>query len=241
MRSSNSKEARRAIERYVLDVIEDRTDRDEPATARPITRAFETLNEEMSFQSYHEANREIIGEGLAQKYRAAGRFRFPGYVTATTPYWVWYLAVFQGEFEAYTDGVRAELISWLDESPAEADQYSNDQAWRHYAHLTAKAFQRLYDRETTPHRIPTSEFRRIYEEHDGGYFFDRDTMRYYHQRMSDINVTAFYIVTDERGAQRDCYRVESWQRTEYDERRHRAVWYFDRETLQAVHPAQKEV
>lgn len=240
MRSSNSKEARRAIERYILDVIEDRTDHDEPATARPITRAFETLREEMSFQSYQlEKGREIIGEGLAQKYRAAGRLF--GYVSADTPYWVWYLAVFKGEFEAYTDGVYTNIMSWLDESPAEADRYSSDQAWRHYAHLTASAFQRLYDRETTPHRIPTSEFRRIYQEHDGGYFFDRDTMRYYHQRMSDISVTAFYLVTDERGAQRDCYRVESWQRTDYDERRRCVVWYFDRETLQAVHPTKKEV
>lgn len=239
MRSTNSKEARRAVEIYLLGCLEDRKDNySDPDPARPISWAFDILRAEMRYQSDEtESGYPVMGEGLAKKYREAGRH---GFIAANTPYWVMYLAVSAGCFDICYNQQRAAVASWLDETPEEAARYNNDKVYSLYRCMISKAFERLYERETTPRRIPISEFKRIYQEHNAGYFFDRDTMRYYHQRMSDINVSAFYLVTDERGAQRDCYRVESWQRTDYDERRHCAVWYFDRETLQAVFPAKKE-
>ena len=144
MRKSNSKETRRAVEAYVIETIEDHTDRDEPKTARPVSRFYDILRDEMSFQSYRNCDREILGAGLAKKYRSAGRY---GFVAATRPYWVWYLAVFQGEFIGYTGDAYDNLKLWLDETEEEAERYNADQAWHMYAHLTAQAFERLYNKE----------------------------------------------------------------------------------------------
>ena len=144
MRKSNSKETRRAVEAYVIETIEDHTDRDEPKTARPVSRFYDILRDEMSFQSYRNGDREILGAGLAKKYRSAGRY---GFVAATRPYWVWYLAVFQGEFIGYTGDAYDNLKLWLDETEEEAERYNADQAWHMYAHLTAQAFERLYNKE----------------------------------------------------------------------------------------------
>lgn len=146
MRKSNSKEARRAVEAYVMDEVNDIIERTgEPEPVRPVTAAFNTLKDEMSFQSYHDHDRDIIGAGLAKKYRDAGRWN--GYIAATGPYWVWYLAVFNGEFEAYTGDVYDRLRLWLDETEEEAERYNRDQAWNLYAHMSAAAFERLYNRE----------------------------------------------------------------------------------------------
>lgn len=170
MRKSNSKEARRAVEAYVMDEVCDIIERTgEPEPVRPVTAAFNTLNEEMSFQSYHSNDRDIIGSGLAKKYREAGRWS--GYTAATGPYWVWYLAVFDGEFEAYTGDVYDRLRSWLDETEEEAERYNSDQAWKLYAHMTASAFERLYNCElaSTPATIApaltgTEEFHIVFQQ-----------------------------------------------------------------------------
>lgn len=170
MRKSNSKEARRAVEAYVMDEVNDIIERTgEPEPARPVTAAFNTLKDEMSFQSYHSNDRDIIGAGLAKKYRDAGRWS--GYTAATGPYWVWYLAVFNGEFEAYTGDVYDRLRSWLDETEEEAERYNSDQAWNLYANMTASAFKRLHERElaSTPATIAptltgTEEFHIVFQQ-----------------------------------------------------------------------------
>ena len=235
MRSSNSKEARRAVEAYVLSEIDRRTDDDAPETTRPVTRAFETLKDEMKWQSaYDSADRVIMGEDLAKKYRAAGRRNF---INATTPYHVWYLAARIGEFGAYTDDAREHLASWMDETPEEAARFDSDKVVAQFAHLTASAFERLYTRETEPHRIPTGEFKRILQEDSREhYFFDRATMRYHRQTMRDITVTGFYLVTDETDRVHDCYKVESMQASSPEDPRHLVTYYFDRVTLLLVFP-----
>ena len=149
MRKSNSKEARRAIEAYVLEEVETINERSEYDgklnPARPVSSAFETICEEMDYQSAAAADqREIMGAGLAAKYEAAGRYN---HIAATTPYWVWYLAASQGEFFAYTEQARALLRDCLQETPEEAARYSDGQVWDLYRHLTASAFERLYQRE----------------------------------------------------------------------------------------------
>lgn len=239
MRKSNSKETRRAVEAYVLEELENRRDNyDDPDTMRPVSWAFGILKDEMNYQSSYNGNTAIVGAGLAAKYRSAGR---SGFVAATPPYWVWYLAVNAGCFACNYYDMRQLVAQWMDETPEEADAYSNDAVMAQYRYMTAQAFERLYERENTPYRIPTPVFKsKLQELRPESVFFDRDTMRHYHQTMKDISVEGFYIVTDDHGRRRDCYRVESRQRTDYDEERTTRVYYFDRVTMQQVHPATAE-
>jgi hypothetical protein len=235
MRRSNSKEARRAVEAYVLEEIEAVNERmEQEHTHRPVSAAFDTLKDEMSYQSDYADNRAILGTGLAAKYRKAGRY---GFVAATTPYWVWVLACKAGCFTIDYYSQRQLLAAWLDETPEEADKYSNDDVLRRYCHLTAQAFERLYDRENTPHRIPTSDFKAIYQERNGGHFFDRKTMRFFGQTMRDISVYGFEFVADYDGTTHDCYRVES--RGNIDGYRFSHTHYFNRDTLAEIHPAEE--
>lgn len=230
--NSNSKEARRAVEAYVMDNIADIEDNaGEDFGHRPVAAAFEILSDEMAYQDVMRGGRRIMGAGLAASYRAARR---SGFTEARDPYWVWYLAGCVGHFEVYTDSTRHLIAEWLQETPEEAARYSSDEVELLYLHLTASAFERLYDRENELRKISTSDFRALYKERNGGYFFDRDTMRYYHQTMRDIEVYGFELVTGDDGIVHDCYRVESWQRTDYDEKRKHVVSYFDRDTLKHV-------
>lgn len=145
MRKSNSKEARRAVEAYVLDYVSDINERmEQPDTLRPVSAAFDTLKDEMEFQSDYDGNRAIMGAGLAAKYHKAGRY---GFVAATTPYWTWWLACKAGEFAISYYDQREHVRQWLDQTPEEADRYSNDDAARMYCHMTAQAFERLYNKE----------------------------------------------------------------------------------------------
>lgn len=236
MRNSNSKETRRAVEAYVLSVIENQTEEDAPATTRPVARFFDMLKDWMKYEDHKEADRLIVGAELAKEYRAAGRYN--GYTAAVTPYWNWYLAVYKAAFEAYTDDVCNNLKLWLDETEEEVERYSCDQAWSLYSHLSAAAFERLYDRENTPHRIPTSEFKRILQEDSQEHhFFDRKVMKYHKQTMRDITVYGFFLITSKAdGKEHDCYRVESMQASDPESPRHLVTYYFDRETLKFVFP-----
>lgn len=145
MRKSNSKETRRAVEAYVLDYVSDINERmEQPDTLRPVSAAFDTLKDEMSYQSDYDGNRAIMGAGIAAKYHKAGRY---GFVAATTPYWVWWLACKAGEFAVSYHDQREAVREWLDQTPEEADRYSNDEAARMYCHMTAQAFERLYNKE----------------------------------------------------------------------------------------------
>lgn len=234
MRRSNSKETRRAVEAYVLEELENRRDNyDDPDTMRPVSWAFGILRSEMSYQSDQtETGYPIHGEGLAAKYHKAGRY---GFIEANTPYWVMFLAVSAGCFDCDYYAQRQAVAAWMDETPEEAERYSNEDVYKRYRHMTAQAFERLYDRENTPHRIPTSEFKRILQEHGPSYFFDRDSMRYHRQTMRDITVTGFYMVEAYDGTH-DCYRVESMQATDPESPRRLVTYHFDRETLKLVFP-----
>ena len=239
MRKSNSKEARRAVEAYILEEIETINERSEYDgklnPARPVSSAYETIREEMSYQSYigPASDRPVYGTGLAAKYDAAGRH---DHYTAATPYRVMWLYAAIGELEAYTGPIYQRLREWLDETPEEAARYSDTEAERLFYHLTASAFERLYDRETTPHRIPTSEFKRIYQERNGGHYFDRDTLRHFGETMRSFTVEGFYLVTDQSDNRaHDCYAVFHTVVAPTGERFPK-VDYFDRETLRSVFP-----
>ena len=165
MRNSNSKETRRAVEAYVLEVLENRRDNyDDPDTIHPVSWAFDILRGEMKYQS----SENIVGEGLAKKYRAAGHYNF---ITANTPYLVWYLAVDAGCFNCCYYDMGQHIAQWLDETPEEADRHSNDETMQLYRHLTAAAFERLYERELTsmpatiaPALTGTEEFHIVFQQ-----------------------------------------------------------------------------
>lgn len=239
MRNSNSKETRRAVEAYILEELEAINERSEYDgklnPARPISSAYETIREEMEYQSYigPASDRPVYGAGLAAKYDAAGHH---DHYAAVTPYRVMWLYAAIGNLEAYTGPIYQRLREWLDETHEESARYTDTEAERLFYHLTASAFQRLYDRETTPRRIPTSEFKRILQDSDTEhYFFDRKTMRYHRQTMRDISVEGFYMVEAYDGMH-DCYRVESMQASDPESPRHLVTYYFDRETLRSVFP-----
>lgn len=237
MRKSNSKEARRLIEKYVMEQVRDTLDRMEQSdTARPVSAAYAILSEELAYQSSGTPDgREIMGASLAERYEAAGRH---DHIKASTPYWTWYFAALIGAFEVYTDSTRGLVTEWLDQTPEEADRYDSGQVIATYCHLTAQAFSRLYERETTPHRIPTADFRALYDKRNGGHFFDRKTMKFFGQTMRDIRVYGFELVEDYDGTIHDCYRVESTGHI--DRYRFSHTFYFDRATIAEVTPATAE-
>lgn len=231
MIKSNSKEARRAVERYVMDYVEDICERMEYDGHRPIAAAFDALKDEMAFQDVMRGGRRVMGEGLAEKYRKAGR---NGFTTANDPYWVWYLAGCVGSFEVYTDSTRRLLAEWLQETPEEAAAYGSDKVEALYLHMTSSAFERLYKKESEPHRIPTADFKYLYDERNGGHFFDRDTLRFFGETMRSFTVYGFELVEDSRGDVHDCYAVHH---TITDGKyRFPKTAYFDRDTLAEVWP-----
>lgn len=147
MRRSNSKETRRAVESYILDAIRDRLDSyDEPDTARPVSQFYRIASDEMEYQSYYgpASDRPVYGAGLAAKYEQAGHH---DHYTAATPYRVMWLYAAIGELEAYTGPIYQRLAEWLDETHEEAARYTDTQAERLFYHLTASAFERLYNKE----------------------------------------------------------------------------------------------
>lgn len=151
MRRSNSKEARRAVEAYVLESLEAINERAEYDgtfdPARPVTSAFNVLMHELAWQSTsdrHDTHLEIMGAELARSYDVAGRHN---HITANNPYRVWQLYALSGNVAAYTDDQRAAVASWLDQTPEEAARYSSDQVEAQFCHMTASAFERLYERE----------------------------------------------------------------------------------------------
>lgn len=151
MRNSNSKETRRAVEAYVLEAIATINERgDQETPDRPVTAAFETISEEMDFQSYYgpASDRPVMGVGLAAKYDAAGRH---DHYTAATPYRTMWLYAAIGELEVYTSDIYKHLREWLDETHEESSRYTDTEAERLFYHLTAAAFERLYDRENRAH------------------------------------------------------------------------------------------
>lgn len=238
MKKSNCREVRRAVEAYVLQELETINERGEyDGTfnyARPVSSAFNVLREEMDYQSYYgpASDRPVMGAGLAAKWDAAGSH---DHYTAVTPYRVMWLYAAIGSLEPYTGDIRRLLAEWLDETHEEAARYSDTQAERQFCHMTAQAFERLYERENTPHRIPTADFRALYDKRNGGHFFDRETLRYYGQTMRSFAVYGFELVTDCDGTVHDCYSVNHTITAPSGEKFAR-VDYFDRETIAQVFP-----
>lgn len=147
MRRSNSRETRQAVEAYVLEAVEAINDRaDQENTPRPVAAAYATIREEMNWQSYYgpASDRPVMGEELAAKYEAAHRY---DHYAAANPYRVLWLYASIGELETYTSDISRLLAQWLEETPEEAERYSDTEAERLFYHLTAQAFERLYSRE----------------------------------------------------------------------------------------------
>lgn len=234
MRSTNCKETRRAVEAYVMDEVAAVLDRCGAVDAlRPVDEALRIMRDEVRYQTAQVGDRSIMGAGLARKYRDAGRIVQSA--VADDPYNVWSLEAASGCFEAYNDAVRECIEEWLDETPEESARYDNERVWNLYIHLSAKAFERLHERENTPHNVKTSEFVRLYRTRNGGHFFDRATLKYWGQTMKDFSVEAFHLVTDNAGAVHDCYKVLDTIRLDGIKETH--VHYFDQETLEEIYPA----
>ena len=236
MRKSNSKEARRAVEKYVREFIDARLeDYNQADSLRPITSAFNIMRDEMRYQSDQTENGyPVCGVGLAKKHHDAGYY---GYITADTPYWIAYLAVGAGCFDCSYYDQRRAVASWLDETPEEADRYSNEQVYRQYRHMFSKAFERLHERENTPHKVNTAEFIALYQQKNRGHFFDPDTLKFFGQTRRSFSVYAFELVTDSHDQQpHDCYAVYHTIKAPTGEKFPR-VAYFDRVTLEQVFSA----
>jgi len=232
MRKTNCKETRRAVEAYVLEEVTDILDRCELVNPlRPIDAAFNVLRDEMEYQSDTRDNVSIVGRGIANLYRKSERVH--GYVPAVDPYNVWYLAVCAGEFVCYYDDARALVAEWLDETPEEATRYSNSDAWKLYAHLSASAFERLHKKENEPHNIKVSDFITLYNKRNKGHFFDRETLKFFGQTRKSFDIEAFHLIEDHAGVVHDCYKVFS--RCNMDGHKFTSVHYFDRVTLDEVH------
>lgn len=151
MRKSNSKEARRAVEAYVLKALAPIIERAEVDgandPARLVTTAFNVLVHELTWQSAndrHGSHLEIMGAELARDYERAGR---RDHISADNPYRIWYLYALIGSVDVWTSDQRRAVANWMDQTPEQAERYSADQVEAQYCHMSAAAFERLYERE----------------------------------------------------------------------------------------------
>lgn len=231
MRKTNSKEARRAVEAYVMENVYDVLERcDVRKPMRPVDAAFQIMRDEMKYQTDTRGGRSIIGVGIARKYREAGRM--VSAAVASDPYNVWTLAANAGCFACYYDEARALIVKWLDETPEEAARFSNEKVWDLYIHMGAQAFERLHDKDISPRKVDTAYFIDRYELLNGGHFFDRATLKFFGQTRRSFSVTENHIIKDADGNSRDVYRVFS--RGSIDGYKFSHVHYFDRKTLEEV-------
>ena len=232
MRKTNSKEARRAVEAYVMDEVRGVLDRcDVHKPMRPVDAAFQIMRNEMKYQTDTRGGRSIIGEGIARKYREAGHT--VNTAVANDPYNVWTLAACAGCFECYYDDARDRVAEWLDETPEEAARYSNEKVWGLYVHMGAKAFERLHDKDINPRKVDTAYFIQQYEYLNGGHFFDRATLKFFGQTRRSFDITENNIITDHDGNKRNVYRVFS--RGNIDGYKFSHVHYFDHKTFEEVY------
>ena len=78
------------------------------------------------------------------------------------------------------------------------------------------------------------EFRRIYlEKHPDSHFFDRKTLKFFGERMSDMHLRKDVTVTDYLGNKHKCYVLSKYQRNASISPRY-SIHYFDMETLDEV-------
>ncbi len=233
MRKTNSKEARRAVEAYVMDEVRDVLERCDVVDAmRPVDAAFNVLRDEMEYQRDTRNGVDLVGRGIANMYKKSGRM-YSNYIPAVDPYNVWYLAAAAGCFSMYYDNMRALLAEWLEETPEESARYSNEKVCELYRHLTAAAFDRLHDKEQKPRKVNTAYFIQQYEYLNGGHFFDRATLKFFGQTRRSFDITENNIITDHDGNKRNVYRVFS--RGNIDGYKFSHVHYFDHETFEEVY------
>lgn len=234
MRSTNSKETRRAVEAYVMEEVRGVLDRCDVVDAmRPVDAAFQIIRNEMEYQNATRNGVDLVGRGIANMYKKSGRM-YSNYIPAIDPYNVWYLAAAAGCFEVYYDSMRDLLTEWLEETPEEAARYSNDKVCELYRHLTAAAFDRLHDKDVTPRKVNTAWFIDEYERLNGGHFFDRAMLKFFGQTRKSFDITENNIITDHNGDKRNVYRVFS--RGNIDGYKFAPVYYFDHKTLEEVNP-----
>ena len=76
--------------------------------------------------------------------------------------------------------------------------------------------------------------RRYYEKHPGGHFFDRDTLKFFGERLSEMYVWKDKVKkTDSLGEMHTCYVLSSLQR-KYPSGPRRVYHYFDAKTFDDV-------
>lgn len=91
--------------------------------------------------------------------------------------------------------------------------------------------------ETTTAQIKNIDhlISRYYEKHPSGHFFDRDTLKFFGERRSEMRLLKGTVkITDISGQERECYVVSSVQRPGPPLRRRRKYHYFDVGTLTDV-------
>ena len=80
-----------------------------------------------------------------------------------------------------------------------------------------------------------SDLKRVYQEkHPDGHFFDKETMKFWGCRMSDMRITGVASISDYRGNKHNCYCVSS-RRKDYYGNYVTDMYYFDTETLDLVY------
>jgi len=73
-----------------------------------------------------------------------------------------------------------------------------------------------------------------YEKHPDGHYFDKDTLRFFGERISDMYVLKDTVkIKDYSGEERECYIVSRLQRN-YPGGARRTYAYFDVETLDDI-------
>ena len=76
--------------------------------------------------------------------------------------------------------------------------------------------------------------RRYYEKHPNGHFFDRDTLKFFGERLSEMYVWKGKVKkTDSMGVTHTCYVLSSLQR-KHPMGPRRVYHYFDAETFDDV-------
>jgi len=76
--------------------------------------------------------------------------------------------------------------------------------------------------------------RKYYENNPGGHFFDRDTLKFFGERMSEMYVFKNKEkVKDGQGVEHECYVLSSLQRVPYVGKRRHYAW-FDANTFEEI-------
>ena len=79
-----------------------------------------------------------------------------------------------------------------------------------------------------------SFIRDYYEKHPNGHYFDRETLKFFGERLSDMRINKTIEVKEDcRGEKHDCYVISRLQR-KHPSGPKRTLAYFDVETLEDI-------